>query len=73
MLDYDFHEVQVKRTMIESSRVTLLVADHSKFNRTAMVRLGEINDVDYFFTDTPLPISVQEKLDADKVSVKICR
>ena len=73
LLDYDFHEVQVKRTMIESSRVTLLVADHSKFNRTAMVRLGEINDMDYFFTDTPLPISVQEKLDADKVSVKVCR
>ena len=51
LLDYDYHEVQVKRAIIESSRQTLLATDHSKFSRQAIVRLGELKDVDYLFTD----------------------
>ena len=43
--------VQVKRAIIESSRQTLLATDHSKFSRQAIVRLGELKDVDYLFTD----------------------
>ena len=39
LLDYDYHEVQVKRAIIESSRQTLLATDHSKFSRQAIVRL----------------------------------
>ncbi len=55
LLDYDYHEVQVKRTIIESSRTSILVTDHSKFSRNAMVRLGPITMFDYLFTDKPLP------------------
>lgn len=57
LLDYDYHEVQVKRAIIESSRQTLLVTDHSKFTRQAIVRLGALSDVEYVFTDeAPEPI-----------------
>ncbi|VEH65337.1 glycerol-3-phosphate regulon repressor [Rodentibacter pneumotropicus] len=71
MLDYDYHEVQVKRAIMESSRQTLLVTDHSKFTRQAIVRLGELEDVEYLFTDeVPFPIS--QYLQSVKTKLVIC-
>ncbi|OOF70833.1 DeoR/GlpR family transcriptional regulator [Rodentibacter caecimuris] len=72
LLDYDYHEVQVKRTIIESSRQTLLVADHSKFGRKAMVRLGELNNVDYFFTDLNVPEPIRQYLRNSATKLTIC-
>ncbi len=69
LLDYDYHEVQVKRAIIENSRQTLLVSDHSKFNRHAMVKLGNLTDVDYFVTDGLLPPSIKERLALSDVTI----
>ena len=38
--DFDYREVKVARAIIEHSREVWLAADHSKFNRPAMVELG---------------------------------
>jgi len=58
LLDYDYREVRVAQAIIEQSREVWLVADHSKFTRSAMVRLGHLSDVDCFFTDAPVPEAV---------------
>ena len=71
LLDYDYHEVQVKRAIIESSRQTLLVTDHSKFTRQAIVRLGELSDVEYLFTDK-VPNSVTDYLHDKKTKLVLC-
>ncbi|TDQ59354.1 DeoR family transcriptional regulator [Mesocricetibacter intestinalis] len=72
LLDYDFHEVQVKQAIMESSRETLLVADHSKFTRHAIVKLGLITDVAYFFTDMQPPKSVLDIIRDSTLELKIC-
>lgn len=72
MLDYDYHEVQVKRALMESARQVILVADHSKFNRNAIVRLGDVKELDYFFTDSALPSELAHHLTNSKVTVQIC-
>ncbi len=41
LLDFDYREVRVAQEIIRNSRSVFLVADHSKINRNAMVRLGE--------------------------------
>lgn len=51
LLDFDYHEVRVTQAIIENSRQVYLVADQSKFERFAMVRLGDISQVDALFTD----------------------
>lgn len=73
MLDYDYHEVQVKRAIIQSSRNVMLVTDHSKFARNAIVRLGNIRDIDQLFTDLPLSASLQKHLENSDVIVHICQ
>ncbi|CWX22614.1 TPA: DeoR/GlpR family transcriptional regulator [Haemophilus influenzae] len=71
LLDYDYHEVQVKRAIIESSRQTLLVTDRSKFTRQAIVRLGELSDVEYLFTDD-VPEGIANYLKAQKTKLVLC-
>ncbi|MFD1804876.1 DeoR/GlpR family transcriptional regulator [Pasteurella oralis] len=73
LLDYDYHEVQVKRAIIESSRKTFLVTDHSKFSRRAMVRLGSIADVEHVFTDASPPDPILEILKANHVKLHVCQ
>ena len=53
--DFDYREVQVARAIIDHSREVWLAADHSKFNRPAMVRLAPLDAIDMLFTDAPLP------------------
>ena len=55
LLDFDFREVHVARTIIENSRKVFLVADHSKFGRNAMVKLGSIREIDTLITDKKPP------------------
>ena len=60
--DFDFREVQVSRTILSHAREVWLAADHSKFNRPAMVELGHIRDLDALFTDAPPPALFAELL-----------
>ena len=55
MMDFDIQEVSVSRTILRQSRKTFLVADHTKFARTAPARIASLADVDSFFTDKALP------------------
>lgn len=52
--DFDYREVQVARAIIEHSREVWVAADHSKFNRPAMVQVAPLRDIDMLFTDRPL-------------------
>ena len=58
LLDFDLREVRVSQAIIRNARHVLLVADHSKFSRTAMVRLGSLADVNTFCTDRPPPRAI---------------
>ena len=67
LLDFDYREVRVAQAIIANSRQVILAADHSKFGRNAMVRLGNINQANHFFTDAPPPSEIQHILDEHKV------
>ncbi len=51
IFDYDFREVKVAQAIIANARHVILVADSSKFERTAPVRIGQINQIHTFITD----------------------
>jgi DeoR family transcriptional regulator, glycerol-3-phosphate regulon repressor len=64
--DFDYREVKVAQTIIEHSREVWLAADHSKFNRPAMVELARLSQIDRLFTDAPPPEPFPQLLaDAD--------
>lgn len=69
LLDYDYREVRVAQAIIEQAREVWLVADHSKFTRSAMVRLGHLSEIDRFFTDAPVPAAVMKVLETAQVQL----
>jgi len=61
MLDFDIQEVNVSKSIIRQARRTYLVADHSKFQRTAPGRIASLSEIDTFFTDRPLTDTLRSK------------
>jgi DeoR family glycerol-3-phosphate regulon repressor len=55
ILDYDQREVSVARAILDSARRVILVADHQKFERTAPMRICDLDRVNVFVTDRPPP------------------
>ena len=53
--DFDLREVKVAQAIIRASRQVWLAADHSKFDRPAMVEVGRLDQVDQLFTDRAPP------------------
>ena len=51
LLDYDYREVKVAQAIIANARHVILVADASKFARTAPVRIARIGQIGTFVTD----------------------
>ncbi len=51
ILDFDFREVRAAQAIIANARHVILVADSTKFERKAPVRIGHLSQVDTFVTD----------------------
>ncbi len=73
MLDFDIQEVSVSQAIIRQSRAVFLVADASKFKRSAPARIGSISDIDVLFTDQPLPGDLADRCRDWGVRVVLCR
>ena len=71
MFDFDYREVRAARSIIDNSRKVFLAADHKKFGRNAMVRLGNISEVDALFTDQQPPASLTEVLTQSNVRLYV--
>jgi len=71
LLDFDFREVRVAQAIIDNSTIVLLAADHSKFGRNAMIKQGNIVQIDHLFTDKIPPKEIEELLSDNDISTHI--
>ncbi len=60
LLDFDYREVQAAQAIMANARHVILVADSTKFRRTAPVRIGHISQVQTFVTDRGLPANMRK-------------
>lgn len=72
LLEFDYHEVRTKRAIIENSRHVMLVVDHSKFGRNAMVNMGPVTMVDTIYTDIMPPASVLKVIKDNNLQLELC-
>ncbi|MDG2406430.1 MAG: DeoR/GlpR family DNA-binding transcription regulator [Paracoccaceae bacterium] len=72
LLDFDFQEVTVSQTIIAQARTTFLVADHSKILRNAPVRISSLAKINRYYTDMPLPQSLQHLCFRWQTDIKLC-
>jgi DeoR family transcriptional regulator, glycerol-3-phosphate regulon repressor len=59
LLDFDVREVKVAQAILANARHAILVADSSKFERTAPVRIAHISMVHTFITDRCRPAGIR--------------
>lgn len=71
LLDFDYREVRVAQAIIRNSRRVFLVADHTKFGRHAMARLGNLAQLDAVFTDRRPPETIERLLAAQGVELHV--
>ena len=72
LLEFDYHEVRTKKAIIENSRNVLLVTDHTKFGRNAMVNLGKITMIDHLFVDKMPPPDIMAIIEQNSIKLDIC-
>lgn len=51
ILDSNEAEAEIKRTMIKQANKVILLVDHTKYDKTAFVKLFDYENVDYVITD----------------------
>lgn len=59
LLDFDYREVQAAQAIIANARSVMLVADSTKLQRKAAVRIADLSQIHTFVTDVPLPAGLQ--------------
>ncbi len=69
LLDFDFREVKVAQAIIANARHVILVADSTKYERRAPVRIGHLEQVDTFVTDKLDIPSIQRLCEEGNVRV----
>ncbi|GAG35227.1 unnamed protein product, partial [marine sediment metagenome] len=67
--DFNMEEVQVKKQMIKSSREVIVLADHSKFNRVAPMKIADIKLIDKIITDDGL--KEKDKINIERFDTEI--
>lgn len=72
LLDFDYQEVRIAQAIMANSRHVFLAADHTKFGRNAMVRLGTLDQVSALFTDQPPASMLLDHLQQHQVALHIC-
>lgn len=58
----DAAEAAVKSAMVDSARLTLLLADHTKFGRDAMFKYADLDAIDILITDDGMSASDAQSL-----------
>lgn len=69
LMESNDNEADVKRTMMAQSRQVILLADHSKFNKTAFVRCGSFDELSFLVTDQKLSPDWQKFLSDHQIQL----
>jgi DeoR family glycerol-3-phosphate regulon repressor len=71
ILDFDIREVRVAQAIIRNARSVILVADATKFQREAPMRIANIREINYFVTDETPPPEFMEICRSQGVQVEV--
>jgi len=71
LTDHKMEEIRVKRQMIKSAKKVIVLADHSKFNHIAPIKICGLNAVNTIITDRGVNESIKTAVESLGVEVSI--
>jgi DeoR family glycerol-3-phosphate regulon repressor len=54
VLDFDVGKTDIKRCAMRHARCNILVVDHTKFGRQALIRFADLSEFDVLISDQPV-------------------
>ena len=69
IMDSSDEEAEIKKQMIEQANTVILLIDHTKFDKTSLVKLFDFNEIDYVITDEEPRIEWIEFLKSNNVKI----
>jgi DeoR/GlpR family transcriptional regulator of sugar metabolism len=73
VMDFTREEGELHGLMLQAARTTVVVADHSKFNRYAPVRVCNLEKVTHLVTDRPLEPPMAETFAAWPLELMVAK
>lgn len=71
IFDYSIEETDLKKIYLEQSGKKVVLADHTKFNLTSLVQIGDLKSFDTLVTDAVPPADLLRALEAAGVDVVV--
>jgi DeoR/GlpR family transcriptional regulator of sugar metabolism len=71
LMDYTREAAELRTQMLSQARTKVLLADHSKFERTAPVQVSGLETVDIIITDIPLSEKMQAGLSKLPAEIRV--
>ena len=71
LLEFDLQETGATQAIIAQARRVYVVADHTKYGRSAPGKIGSLRDVHTIFTDAALPANLMDRCDEWNTRVEI--
>ena len=68
-MDFDIEHRPIKETAIGNARLAIAAVDHTKFGRSALVRVGRLEDIDVLITSAEPPADIRAALTAAGVEL----
>ncbi len=59
--EFILEEVEIQKLMIKNTKQIIVVSDSSKFEKTSLGKIIELNKIDFIITDSNLPPSIYKK------------
>ena len=63
-------EAEIDRVMIENSSMSIVAADHTKFNHCAFTKISDLSAADYLVTDTSVPEKLKAKISKNFIKIR---
>lgn len=68
-LDYDLSEAEFKRAILPQARNVIVVADHTKFTRSGIVKVCDLDNIDLLITDREPPQEIIDKIGEHRIRI----
>ena len=70
-MDHQLCEAEISKTIIKQAEMVIVATDSSKFGRTSLMKVCDLDQIDVLVTDDKPGTDLQKSLDAAKVNIMV--
>jgi DeoR/GlpR family transcriptional regulator of sugar metabolism len=73
LTDYTVEEIEIKKQMIQRSKVKIVLADHTKFNRLAPIKICDLSEIDKIITSDGIEEKIKQKYEDYGIEIIVAK